>query len=290
VSGFSGPQLGTGLLVSAAAVVVVLLVTWLVGRAIGRFNVIDVAWGLGFAAVAVVGLLWSAGHGDTTRRVLVTVLVVVWGVRLGAYIGWRSRGKGEDPRYQEILDRSTRSPAMHALLVIYPGQAVAMLFISLPVQVAMYERSGPNVLTWLGTAVWGVGFLFESVGDHQLQRFRSDPANKGQVMDCGLWHYTRHPNYFGDACVWWGIWLIAAQHLPGVLTVLSPIAMTFTLARGTGKPTLEKGMADRRPGYADYVERTSGFVPLPPKPAGGEHRGARASVDSFIPGRDRRCR
>ncbi len=273
MSGFSGAQFASGLLVSAAAVVVVLLVTWLVGRAIGRYNVIDVAWGLGFAAVALVSLAWSAGHGDTTRRVLVTVLVVVWGGRLGAYIGWRSREKGEDPRYQEIFDRAERSPALHALLVIYPAQAAAMFFISLPVQVAMYERSGPNAITWVGTAVWAVGFLFESVGDFQLQRFRSDPANRGQVMDRGLWHYTRHPNYFGDACVWWGIWLIAAQHLPGVLTVLSPIAMTFTLTRGTGKPTLEKGMADRRPGYADYVARTSGFVPLPPKPRPTATRG-----------------
>ncbi|MCU1458106.1 MAG: hypothetical protein JWL73_2198 [Actinomycetia bacterium] len=264
-SGFSGARFATGLLVSAAAVVVVLLVTWLVGRAIGRFNVIDVAWGLGFVAVAVVSFVWSAGHGDTTRRVLVTVLVALWGLRLGGYLAWRSRGQGEDPRYQEIFDRSTRRAAMHALLVIYPAQAAAMFFISLPVQVAMYERSGPNAWTWIATAIWAVGFGFETVGDYQLQRFRSDPANMGRVMDRGLWHFTRHPNYFGDACVWWGIWLIAAQSLPGVLTLLSPVAMTYTLAKGTGKPTLEKGMAERRPGYNDYVARTSGFVPLPPR-------------------------
>lgn len=267
MSGFASSQFVSGLFVSAAAVVVVLFVTWLVGRAIGRFNVIDIAWGLGFAAVALASLVWSSGHGDTTRRVLVAVLVTVWGARLGTYIAWRSRGQGEDPRYREIFDRSRRSPAMHALLVIYPAQAAAMFFISLPVQVAMYEGSTPNLLTWIGTAVWVVGFGFESVGDYQLQRFRADPANKGLVMDRGLWHYTRHPNYFGDACAWWGIWLIAAQQLPGVLTLLSPIAMTYTLAKGTGKPTLEKGMAERRPGYTDYVNRTSGFVPLPPKPA-----------------------
>ncbi len=263
--GFAGARFATGLLVSAAAVVVVMLVTWLVGRAIGRFNVIDIAWGLGFGVIALVSLGWSAGHGDTTRRILVAVLVTVWAVRLGGYIAWRSRGQGEDPRYQEIFERSKRSAAMHALLVIYPAQAVAMFFISLPVQVAMYEGSAPNALAWIGTAVWVVGFGFETIGDGQLQRFRSDPRNKGQVMDRGLWHYTRHPNYFGDACAWWGVWLIAAQTLPGVLTLLSPIAMTFTLAKGTGKPTLEKGMAERRPGYTDYVQRTSGFIPLPPR-------------------------
>jgi steroid 5-alpha reductase family enzyme len=135
--------------------------------------------------------------------------------------------------------------------------------VSIPVQVAMFETSEPGALLYIGTAVWAVGFAFESIGDWQLARFRADPANQGQVMDRGLWRYTRHPNYFGDACVWWGLWLIAAQQWQGLVTVLSPVLMTWTLTRKTGKPTLEKDIADRRPGYKEYVERTSGFVPLP---------------------------
>ena len=103
------------------------------------------------------------------------------------------------------------------------------------------------------------------MGDWQLHRFRSDPSTSGSVLDAGLWRYTRHPNYFGDACVWWGIFLVSAQAWPGVLTVLSPLVMTYLLANGSGKPLLEKGMSDRRPGYDEYVARTSGFVPLPPK-------------------------
>jgi steroid 5-alpha reductase family enzyme len=140
-----------------------------------------------------------------------------------------------------------------------------MWFVSLPVQVAMYERSTPGALTWIGTAVFSLGLFFEAVGDWQLSRFKADPDSKGKVMDRGLWHYTRHPNYFGDACVWWGLYLIAAQQWQGAFTILSTVLMTYTLANGTGKPTLERGMADRRPGYTDYIRRTSGFIPLPPR-------------------------
>jgi steroid 5-alpha reductase family enzyme len=153
-----------------------------------------------------------------------------------------------------------------------------MWFVSLPVQVAMFEQGEANWATWAGVLLWLVGFTFETVGDLQLTRFRNDPAMKGQVLDTGLWRYTRHPNYFGDACVWWGLSLIAFSSWPGVLTILSPLLMTWLLAKGTGKPLLEKDMASRRPGYADYVRRTSGFVPLPPKksPTAAPHRGETA--------------
>lgn len=249
--------------VAAAAVVVLVLVTWLVGKALGRFNVIDVAWGLGFVVVAWVGFALSADHGDDTRRVLVAVLVTVWGGRLAGHIAWRSRGHGEDPRYAAMLDGHA-DPARRAL-GIFLTQAVAIWFVSLPVQVAMFEPSEPGALLFVGLAVWVVGFGFESIGDLQLARFRADPASTGQVMDRGLWHFTRHPNYFGDACVWWGLYLIAAQQWVGAITILSPVLMTWTLIRKTGKPLLEQDIAQRRPGYAQYVERTSGFFPLPPK-------------------------
>ena len=178
----------------------------------------------------------------------------------------RSRGKGEDPRYADMLEGHA-DPARRAL-GIFLTQAVAIWFVSLPGAGGdVRARRSPGVLLCVGTAVWAVGFFFESVGDAQLNRFRADPATKGKVMDRGLWRYTRHPNYFGDATVWWGLWLIAAQQWAGVLTILSPLLMTWTLTRKTGKPLLEQGMAERRPGYADYVERTSGFFPLPPKRA-----------------------
>ncbi len=270
MSGFPVGHVATGLLLSAVAAVVLMLVTWLIALKVGRFDVVDTAWGLGFVVVAIVTFawssdVWSSGGGDDTRRVLVLALTAIWGIRLAVHIALRARGKEEDPRYAAMFAKSRHSPAVHALVFVYLTQAAVLWFISFPIQVAMYETAAIGWIAGLGSVVWGLGFCFETVGDWQLQRFRDDAENAGRVMDRGLWRYTRHPNYFGDACVWWGLYLIAAQTLPGALTVLSPAAMTFTLARGTGKPLLERGMAERRPGYTAYVARTSGFIPWPPK-------------------------
>ena len=265
VSGFSTTPFLEGLPVTLAAVAVLMAVTFAVAIWRGHHSVIDVTWGLGFVVVALTSLLVSSGHGDVTRRVLIAALTAAWGLRLAFTSGGAT---GARARIRATRRCSRKPPAtrpLYALRMIYLTQAVVMWFVSLPVQVAMYEGSHAGVLAWVGTAVFAVGLFFESVGDWQLTRFRNDPDSKGQVMDRGLWHYTRHPNYFGDACVWWGLYLIAAQQWQGALTILSAAAMTYTLANGTGKPTLEKGMAERRPGYTEYVRRTSGFIPLPPR-------------------------
>lgn len=267
---FAAGQFGIGVALCALGIAAVLVLTYLAARRTGRHSVIDVAWGVSFAVVALVSFGWSAGHGNTGQRVVILVMTAVWGLRLGGYIGSRQRGAEEDPRYTDMLDRAQAdSPGssrnMLAVKKIYRTQGLAVLFISLPVQVACYERGGLGVLAYCGIAVWAVGVFFEGVGDYQMQRFKADAANKGTIMNRGLWSLTRHPNYFGDACVWWGLSLIAFSAWPGVLTVLSPLLMTWLLAKGTGKPLLEKDMSSRRPGYADYVRRTSGFVPLPPK-------------------------
>ena len=152
------------------------------------------------------------------------------------------------------------------LRYIYWAQGRVMWFVSLPVQVAMYQQAPVGAVTWLGVAVWAVGFGFEAVGDAQLRRFRADPANAGRVLDRGLWRYTRHPNYFGDAVVWFGLWLLACSHWLGLLTVAAPIYMTNMLVQHTGKKLLEKHMArSKGAAYADYVRRTSGFIPWPPR-------------------------
>jgi steroid 5-alpha reductase family enzyme len=232
---------------------------------VGRFSVVDVTWGLGFALIAVVGWLVSLGSaGDPWRRALMVVLTLVWGCRLAWHIGLRQRGETEDdPRYVEMMSQS--SGPWVALRKVFLLQAVVGWFVAFPVQFAMVVPGGPGPLLFVGVVLWGVGFFFEAVGDRQLQNFRADPASKGQVMDRGLWRYTRHPNYFGDACVWWGLFLIAADAGWSWLTVLSPILMTWFLAAKTGKPLMERSLAKRRPGYADYVERTSGFIPRPPR-------------------------
>ena len=257
------------------AVLVVLGGTFLVALRVHKHAVVDIAWGLGFAAISLVALAVAAPtppsvfttyeHPDGTRAWLATVLTVVWGLRLAGHIGLRSRGHGEDPRYVELMAKAPGNPNAYAFRTIYPTQGAVMWFVSLPVQVAVFETDPLGPLGWVGVALWVVGFGFESVGDLQLTRFRNDPASRGRVLDTGLWRYTRHPNYFGDACVWWGLSLLAFSSWPGILTILSPLLMTWLLAKGTGKPLLEKDMSARRPGYADYVRRTSGFVPLPPK-------------------------
>ncbi|MDP9845060.1 DUF1295 domain-containing protein [Streptosporangium lutulentum] len=256
------------LLASAAALAALLAATLAVALRVGRHSVIDVAWGLGFTVVALVSFLMS--DGDPARRLLVPALTAVWGVRLALHIGRRNIGESEDPRYERMLARAPGSRTLYAIRAVYVTQGVVLLLVSLPVQVALSETAAlgrSSWLVWSGTALWLVGFVFETVGDRQLARFRADPGNRGEVLDTGLWRYTRHPNYFGDACVWWGLFLIAADRWPGVLTVLSPVLMTYFLVARTGKPLLEAQLSESRPGYADYVRRTSGFLPLPPRGA-----------------------
>jgi steroid 5-alpha reductase family enzyme len=252
-----------------------LTATFAVALRVGRHAIIDVVWGSGFVVVAVVAALLARAHqvGDGGRQWLVVVLTAVWGLRLAVHIARRNAGKGEDPRYAAIADRATGSVAAHMYRRVYLTQAAAMWFVSLPVQVAVHQDgalwSGASaVLTAVGIAVWAVGLFFEAVGDAQLARFTADPANRGRVMDRGLWRYTRHPNYFGDACVWWGLFLLSAWTWSGLVFVLSPVLMTWTLAKGTGAPLTEERMKSSRQGFAEYVERTSGFIPLPPRPAG----------------------
>lgn len=232
-----------------------------------RYDTIDGVWGLGFAAIALV----TFGLGSTAAHVpaaVITALTAIWGVRLSLHLFLRNSGKPEDPRYQAILDRAGRRPKLRMFLRVYLVQALAMWFVSLPVQAAQLDLGGvraPEAVLWTGAGVWAVGVVFEAVGDEQLRRFRADPANAGKVLDRGLWRCTRHPNYFGDACVWWGLYLLACTSTAGIATVLSPVLMTWLLAAGSGKPLLEEHLRRNRPEYADYLERTSGFVPLPPK-------------------------
>jgi steroid 5-alpha reductase family enzyme len=250
--------LGALVAITAGVTLVAVTVTFGIARLRGRYDTVDTFWGLGFAIIAVVG------SGPLSLRLVTAALTVVWAVRLAVHLHLRNHGKPEDPRYARMVERAGDNPGVRMFVRVYLFQAVVLWFVSLPVQFAMYG-DGLGVLGWIGVAVWVLGFAFETAGDEQLRRFKADPGNRGKVLDTGLWRYSRHPNYFGDACVWWGLYLLACSTWPGAATVLSPVAMTLTLARGTGKPMLEKGMRHTRPGYAHYVERTSGFFPLPPK-------------------------
>ncbi|WP_375498694.1 DUF1295 domain-containing protein [uncultured Jatrophihabitans sp.] len=247
---------------AGGAMAVVLLATFVVSKIVGKHAVIDTTWGLLFVTAAVVMAVRSTG--DDTRRWLLLALATVWGLRLAWYTGKRSIGKPEDPRYEEMLDKQPGNGDLYALTHIYLLQGVLAFIISAPILVGGFERSSVGVLAWIGVAIWAVGLFFESVGDAQMARFRADPANKGKLIDTGLWRYTRHPNYFGDACIWWGIFLVAADALPGVATIFSPIIMTLLLTIGSGARILEKSMS-KRDGWDAYAARTSMFFPLPPR-------------------------
>ena len=267
MSGFDGSAFATALPWVGGAVVVVLAATFVAAKVAGKHSVIDTAWGLLFAAVAVAAFVTSAGSGDRLRRWLLLALPVVWALRLAGHIGRRSVGKPEDPRYEQLLARAKGNPDLYALRMVYLLQGLLALLVSSPIAVGAFERSPVGPLGWVGVAVWAVGLYFEAVGDAQLDRFRRDPANRGKVIDTGLWRYTRHPNYFGDACVWWGIFLVAADAWPGVLTGYAPVVMTLLLTKGSGARIMERHMS-RRAGWAEYAARTSAFFPRPPrKPA-----------------------
>ena len=287
MSGVSDGPVGLTLLATAAALLVMMAVTFAVALKVGKHSVVDTAWGIGIALAALVSLLVSAGHGQPARRYLLLAASVIWGLRLAAYVTWRNHGKPEDPRYRDLISRAKGNPDLYALRTVYLLQALILWLACLPVQAGMLERAPASPVTVLGAAVWLGGFAFESVGDWQLARFKADPGNQGRIMDRGLWRYTRHPNYFGDFCMWWGLFLIALGSRAELPTVAGPLLMTYILTRGTGQRLTDRRMAATRPQYADYAERTSGFIPRPPRKPhlrNGTRVPARRHVRRRLPG------
>lgn len=248
---------------SALAAAVVMAVSAWAARRAGRVSVVDTAWGIGLTLVALLsaGIGQALDAGAPGRRWLLVGLVAVWGLRLSWHMHRRNSGKGEDPRYAAMLADSSR---LDRFLKVWLMQGAAICLVSLPVLVAAVSAPSYAVLVGAGVALWAVGVVFESVGDAQLARFKADPANRGKIMDGGLWSWTRHPNYFGDACVWWGIWLVSFTDWWSLLTAVSPVAMTYFLVFATGAKPLERQMQGR-PGWDEYAARTSMFVPRPPK-------------------------
>ena len=221
-------------------------------------------WGPTFVVVAVVAAL--VGSGDSSRRILLALLVGLWGLRLGGHLLLRKLGEtSEDRRYAKMRERRGAAFPLWSLVMIFGLQGVLVLVVSLPVQAAARCSAALTAAIVPGLVLWAVGLGFEAVGDEQLRRFKADPENRGQVMDRGLWRYTRHPNYFGDACVWWGIWLVALPAGGTWWTFVGPVVMTLLLVRVSGAALLEKDIGERRPAYREYIRRTSGFIPRPPR-------------------------
>lgn len=248
------------LLVSGGVLVLYMLVLWALSLVLRDVSIADVGWGLGFVIVA--WIVVALGEGDDGRRLLLAGLVSAWGLRLGGHLAVRKLSeRREDPRYARMRERYGPRFTMISLGVVFLFQGALIWIVSLPVQ-GWTAQPGPlGVIGWVGVGVWAAGIFFEAVGDEQLRRFKADPAHKGQVMERGLWRYTRHPNYFGDFLVWWGIYLVALSG-GGWWTIVGPLVMSVLLISVSGKRMLETYLSNR-PGYADYMVRTSGFFPLP---------------------------
>ncbi len=258
--------MATLLLTNAAVVFGWMCFFWLISIPIRNVAIIDIAWGLGFVLVAWLSALLS--ENDGINRWLLPLLITIWGIRLSGYLYWRNHGKPEDKRYRAM--REPRGPAFRysSLWIVFIPQGLLILLVSLPVQLGVFHATGGwHPLHFLGIILWHVGMYFETVGDYQLACFLADPASVGQVMNKGLWKYTRHPNYFGDFLVWWGIFCVAMAGTWTNLwwTVIGPLVMSFLLMRVSGVPMLEESLKTTRPGYADYVRRTNGFFPWWPR-------------------------
>lgn len=256
---------GSAMLIAAAAIAVVMVATWIVSLVVRNASIVDIVWGLGFVVVAWTVRLAVDG-GNDARRWLLVVMATLWGLRLAGYLAWRNLGHGEDYRYRAMRKRWGARFGVVSLGTVFLFQGLMMWIVSLSLQLGQV-RADPDigVVAVVGVIVWLLGLAFEAVGDAQLARFKADPANAGKVMDRGLWRYTRHPNYFGDACVWWGIALVAAETGVGAWGLLGALLMTVLLRRVSGVTLLEKSLVKRREGYTEYVARTSAFLPRPPK-------------------------
>lgn len=256
--------MANAMLIAALTIAIVMITTWVISLMVNNASIVDIVWGLGFAITSWVLALTI--DGDSTRQILLAVMVGVWGVRLGGYLAKRNIGHGEDWRYKAMRKKKGPKFGVISLITVFGLQGVLMWIVSLPVQFGNADDTpGVGPIAVMGIIVWFTGLTFEAVGDMQLARFKKNPGNAGKVMDQGLWRLTRHPNYFGDALLWWGIGLVGAETGSGVIGLIGPLVMTVFLLRVSGVPMLERSLMKRREGYADYVARTSGFIPRPPK-------------------------
>ena len=251
--------------IAALAILGMMTLLWLISLILKDSSIVDIFWGAGFVVSSWVYFALTP-DGFPGRKWLISILVTIWGLRLSLYILSRNWGKGEDFRYRKWREEAGGSWWWRSYLKVFLLQGLLMWIIS--AQLLAAQRSATpdrlTVLDWAAVALWGIGFFFEAVGDLQMARFKANPANKGKVLNTGVWRYTRHPNYFGDATQWWAYYLVAAA-AGGFWTIFSPVFMTVLLLRVSGVTLLEKTLTVTKPQYQEYIETTSAFVPWFPK-------------------------
>ena len=262
----TAPQL---LMTNFVILAVIMTALWAYCVRIRDVSVIDAFWPLGMVILAGTTALLT--DGSPVRSGVLLALTALWGLRLSFHLFVRWRGHGVDPRYAAILgrlmDKKGWSFAKASFLQVFAMQCVLLILVCLPAQLGQIsaEPTSIGVLGWIGIALALTGIAFETIGDAQLTAFRGNAANAGKVLDTGLWRYTRHPNYFGDVCTWWGIWLVAAETTAGLYSIIGPLILTFLLTRVSGVPMLEHRLKKNRPDYEAYLRRTSSFIPWPPR-------------------------
>ncbi len=251
--------------IATAVVLSMMLSLWLCSLAARDVSIVDRFWGMGYVLIA-----WALAAVKFSSlgifQWLLLSIVTIWGLRLSIYIHLRNRGHEEDYRYQEMRQKNGKKFWWYSLFSVFGLQGVLMLLIAMPIIFVLAqdgeEGIGTGIFSAMGTVVWLLGFIFEAGGDFQLSQFKKNPANKGKLLTTGLWSLTRHPNYFGDACQWWGFGLFAFAFAPqGILTFIGPIVMTIFIRKISGVDLLEKSLKSNKPGYAEYIARTPAFVP-----------------------------
>jgi steroid 5-alpha reductase family enzyme len=251
------------ILFSVLAVFLYMLV-WFIAALIKKDNsIVDIAWGLGFVLIAVVNLWISQTFSG--RPLLLTFLIIIWAGRLAGYIFVRNRGKGEDFRYAQFREIWGEKVILKTFINVFMLQGFFMLLIAYPIiLVNGTTQRMLNILDCFGLFIWLTGFFFEALGDYQLYKFKRDHTNQGRIMTSGLWKYTRHPNYFGEVTVWWGIFVIAGSAPYGLTAIISPLLVTFLLVKVSGVPMLEKRYKDNLE-FMEYARKTSSFIPWFPR-------------------------
>ena len=252
-------------LLALAFILGMMTILWIISTFIRNVSIVDLFWGASYVLAAIIYFIY--GNGFYERKILLLILVAIWGLRLSIYLMWRNAGKGEDFRYKEFRRKfGEHRYWWFSFFQTFLLQGILAWLISAPILAAMHygEAMTFNVFDILGLVLWSIGFIFEFGGDMQLAKFKSDPANKGKVLNTGFWRYTRHPNYFGDAAVWWGFGFFAVAG-GSYFTFLGSLLMTFLLVKVSGVALLEKSLKDKKSEYQDYIRKTSAFFPWFPK-------------------------
>jgi len=247
------------------AILAFFFVAWILSLITKDASIADVFWGLGFILVSVLTFILYQGY--YARAIIIVTLVILWGLRLSIYIFYRKRGKGEDPRYTAMRNKNPKNFWIISLFKVFWLQGLLLIIISLSAQIGISAQQ-PSILIitdYIGFVVWLTGFILETVADIQLYKFIHNPANAGKVMNQGLWYYSRHPNYFGESLMWWGIFIITLPVPYGLATIISPLLITYMLLKVSGVTLLESSLREKRPEYINYIKTTSAFIPLPKK-------------------------